>query len=255
VLRADAHRFDLPGDDRGVLLLHGFTATPFEMRYLGDRLAERGYTVVGPALAGHGGSAAALDATTWPDWFAGVEHELDELRRRCRRVAVIGQSLGGLLTLHLARARGAELAAAGVLAAPLWLPPATRLGIRALHALATRMGRAPRIPKRGGPDIRDLEMRAASPSLTVFPLRALHSVVSFGALVRDQVGQITVPTFVAHSRRDHVVPPACSRELVQRIGSRDVTYLPLTRSFHVLPLDVEKDLLADALARFLAKRM
>jgi esterase/lipase len=37
-IRASAP-FDLDGDDRGVLCIHGFTGAPEGLRYLGDRLA------------------------------------------------------------------------------------------------------------------------------------------------------------------------------------------------------------------------
>ncbi|RYG65174.1 esterase, partial [bacterium] len=64
-----ADPFDLVGnDDIGVVLVHGFTGTPYEVRYLGDRLVEAGYTVRGLRLPGHGTSIADLDRTRWEDW-------------------------------------------------------------------------------------------------------------------------------------------------------------------------------------------
>src|SRR5262245_57332737 len=107
---------------RGILCLHGFTATPFEFSFLAPRLEAAGFTVSAPLLPGHGGDAVDLDRTAWPDWFAGVETAFADLRARCASVAVVGQSLGGLLALHLARRRGPELACVASLGAPLWLP-------------------------------------------------------------------------------------------------------------------------------------
>src|SRR5207244_10546885 len=66
----------------GVLVLHGFTGTPFEMRLLGDSLAARGWAVEGPCLAGHGGSTADLAGSGWPDWVATADQALDRLRSR-----------------------------------------------------------------------------------------------------------------------------------------------------------------------------
>ena len=37
--------FELSGGDRGALLIHGFTGTPEEMRFLGHALHDRGLTV------------------------------------------------------------------------------------------------------------------------------------------------------------------------------------------------------------------
>jgi carboxylesterase len=107
------------GDRRGVLCIHGFTGSPYEMRGLGEALAKRGMTVRGMALPGHATRIEDLYEKTWRDWVEGVTAEFDGLAGRCDRVAVVGQSLGGLLALYLATLRAP--AAVVSLAAPLWL--------------------------------------------------------------------------------------------------------------------------------------
>ncbi|HWU87850.1 MAG TPA: alpha/beta fold hydrolase, partial [Kofleriaceae bacterium] len=90
--------FEFDGDDDlGVVLVHGFTGTPFEIRPLGELLHRDGFTVHAPLLPGHGTSIDDLDRTTWRDWADAVERAADAMGRRCARVAVVGQSLGGLL--------------------------------------------------------------------------------------------------------------------------------------------------------------
>ncbi len=59
-----AEPFFFPGNDIGVLVCHGFTGTTQSMRPLGEALAAAGYTVIGPRLAGHGISPAAMARTT-----------------------------------------------------------------------------------------------------------------------------------------------------------------------------------------------
>lgn len=255
MLSGDARPFDHPGDHRGVLCVHGFTGTPFEMHYVGRRLAERGFTVVGPLLPGHGGTPDDLDRTTWRDWFSAIERELDALRRRCRVVAVVGLSLGGLLTLHLSRRHPDQIAAIAALGTPLWLPRYAERLIPWARRAADRFPRLAHIPKLGGPDVRDPEMRRRNPALRVFPVRPLASLLEFTRVVRAEVDLVTAPAFVAHGRLDHTAPPACSVELARRLGTRDVKYLSLPESFHVVTIDVERETLAEELARFLAERM
>ena len=57
---------------RGVLCLHGFTGTPFEVQQIGDALAGEGYVVGMPLLPGHGLDPFALEATHWKDWLAAA---------------------------------------------------------------------------------------------------------------------------------------------------------------------------------------
>lgn len=49
----DPNSFFFDGGPLGVLLIHGFTGAPPEMRPMGEYLAAKGYTVSGPRLAGH----------------------------------------------------------------------------------------------------------------------------------------------------------------------------------------------------------
>jgi carboxylesterase len=249
--------FELQGDHRGVLLVHGFTGSPFEMRVLGERLGARGMTVVCPALAGHTSrSAVDLDRTRWNDWMATVDREFDRLRERCRSVAVVGLSMGGLLALRLARRRGSELRAMSALAAPLWLPAYARYGIPIAARAAAVWNRLALIPKPGGgSDVRDPEMRRLNPTMTAFPVNALVSLLELCRMVRAEVNQIHVPAFLAHGSRDRTVPPACLDELERRIGSTDKRSLRLDGSCHVITIDVERERLARELGDFLAERM
>jgi carboxylesterase len=49
----DINEFFFPGEGVSALLVHGLTGTPYEMRYLGERLTARGVRVRGVKLAGH----------------------------------------------------------------------------------------------------------------------------------------------------------------------------------------------------------
>src|ERR1035437_5524360 len=83
----------MEGDDRGILLLHGFAGTPPEMRPLAEELGRRGFTVYAPLLAGHGTSPEELEKTGHRDWIRSANEALDQLHTRCRLLGVAGQSM------------------------------------------------------------------------------------------------------------------------------------------------------------------
>jgi hypothetical protein len=83
----------------GVLLIHGFTASPAEMRVLGDYLFECGFNCVGLRLQGHGTSPAALKNVKWQEWKKEVELGIYMVSQISSSVFVIGNSMGALLGL------------------------------------------------------------------------------------------------------------------------------------------------------------
>ncbi|MCK5922826.1 MAG: hypothetical protein KAG66_17925, partial [Methylococcales bacterium] len=48
----------------GILLVHGWTATPVEIRLLAENLYAAGYSVAGPTMAGHGTTPQDLNRRT-----------------------------------------------------------------------------------------------------------------------------------------------------------------------------------------------
>jgi carboxylesterase len=218
------------------------------MRPLGEKLAERGIRAVGHRLAGHGGAPDELAKTSYRDWIAGADEALAALRREADRVAVVGLSLGGLIALDLAR-RADGLAALACLAVPLWLPRATVVGIRAAAMLVRQ------VPKIGGADIRDGAVKKSFPTLDTFPLAPLLSLMDLQARVRPLVPSVHAPTIILHADRDHVAPPACARELYERLPSKDKKLVRLPESFHIITVDVERDLVAREVGDFLDERL
>jgi carboxylesterase len=245
--------FELPGTlDAAVLCIHGFTSTPFEVRYLAEALQRRGFTALGPLLPGHGTSVGDLAGTTWAQWSGEISSQYEALARRFPWVAVVGQSLGGLLALHLAaHARGVKAVAS--LAAPLWLDGMgkrvdewTRPG-RWLH----RYLRA--VPKLGGSDIADPATKASYPSYSQIPVAALHSLCDFMAVVDEELPRIAAPTLVLHARRDHTAPVACAHRIAERTRAERLRLLD--DSFHVISVDRERDIVADEVGSFLRRHL
>ncbi len=247
---------DAPQRAGAVLLVHGFTGTPFEMRPLGEDLARRGHTVYGPRLVGHCETSAALRVTRSSDWLRSVEEALDELRAHTggARVYLGGLSLGGLLVLEVAARRGPEqIAGLAAISVPLWLTRAAEAAI----AMTRRLGRAPELvlPKMSGSDIAEPRMRARNDLAQGnigLPVRAVISLRDFADEVRGHLRDVRVPALVAHGRQDHVAPYGCMAALAAELGSPSVESVTLERSFHVATIDHDRVQLWEAIARHAA---
>ena len=244
----------LPGGPRGVLCLHGFTGTPFEVRPLAEALAGRGFSVAAPVLAGHCGTIDELTRTRWPDWLASVGAALDRLREAVQGgpVAIAGFSLGGLLALRTARLRPDDVTALAVIAAPLRLRPYQVNAVRVLCKLPAVLRRGPLavLPKFGGYDVLDTDMKRQNPGLSGMPIVGINSLIELGEVVRRDLPDIRVPTLVAHGELDRTVPLGDSLELVGTLGAETIERLFLPRSGHLVAIDVERSTLIEAVTRF-----
>ena len=259
-----ADAFDLVGDDdTGVVLVHGFTGSPYEVRYLGEQLARAGFTVRAPLLPGHGTTLDDLDTKTWEDWTETVERAVDSMRVRCARVALVGQSLGGLLALYTASHRR-DVACVASLAAPLWLeglsarvaawttPPChDREETGLLSRLLPALRRVKAIPKFGGSDVRDKRVKAENPCYPAIPTKALAQLLAFFPIVDAALPKVTQPVLVVHAHQDHTAPVACAKHIAD--ATRAVRVRLLDKSYHLIAADVERDIVAAEVVSFIRR--
>ncbi|EPG38240.1 carboxylesterase [Acinetobacter colistiniresistens] len=98
------HSFFLSGNRTGILLIHGLTGTPNEMRGIARTFHQAGYSVSGVQLAGHCGDVQDLVNSRWEDWFASVTAAAEKLKQHTDEIFVAGLSMGALLALKYASA-------------------------------------------------------------------------------------------------------------------------------------------------------
>jgi len=218
------------GGPVGVLLVHGFTATPAEVRPLGQYLHARGFTVAGPLLPGHGTSPQDANRTRWQDWTRAVEASYRQLVARCDTVFLGGESMGGLLALYLA---SEHPQAAGILAyAPALITvPAYGCYMLPLLALFIRY-----LPKSNHPPSLVDERWQGYP---VTPLPAVAQFYRLQRVVRRRLPLIRQPVLVVQGRLDGVVHPCVPDKVYQAVKSTLKEVHWMANSHHSVLLDGE----------------
>ncbi len=237
-----AEPFAATGGELGVLVLHGFTGSPYSMRPIAECLADRGYTVELPLLPGHGTALEDLIPMRWADWTGAAAAAYDGLAARCRRVAVVGLSMGGGLTAWLAEHRP-EVAAI-VVVNPLVSPIADELREGATQLLDTGV----EVIEAIGNDV-------AIEGVSEFgydgvPVAAAMSLMDGLEEVAAAIGTITCPTLVLTSRQDHVVSTDNSELVVAKVAGT-VEQIWLERSYHVATIDYDAAVIEAETCRFL----
>ncbi len=225
----------------GALLLHGYTSTPQSLEGLAEALAGAGFDVDVPLLPGHGTTVDDLVSCRWGDWARAAEEAWAKLAARHDHAIVGGLSMGGTLATWLAATQPDVAGLACV--NPMIDPPAESFRELLRAFLATGADTLP------GPanDVSEPDAReVAYPQWPIEPMLSLFDAQD------DLVGRlatVTCPVLIVASRHDHVVPPVSSDMLASGVAG-PVERLLLERSFHLATLDVERDLLEDAVVVF-----
>lgn len=256
VTPTQVHGFHFSGGPTAVLLIHGLTGTPTELKTVGKSLARAGYSVYGVQLAGHCGAEADLLATNWHDWLNSALGAFDRIRQDHDIVFVGGLSMGALLSLLVA-ARRPEQVTGCILYSPTmfydgWSVPRTSI---LLHmAIKLGLGRYLRFRENFPYGVKNERLRAriitvmeagesAEAGLLYMPGQSLGQLLRLIRDLKKRLPKIRTPTLVLHAREDDVTSTRNASYIAARIGGR-VEKILLENSYHMITIDQERDLVA-----------
>lgn len=246
-----AEPFLFPGSRTGCLLIHGFTGTPKEMRWMGEYLAARGFSVLGIRLAGHATRPQEMIRSRWTDWIASVEDGYHLLRGLADHIYLIGLSMGGSLSLLMST----RLDVKGVICIStlVHLPNDWRLGF--LRTLSFFWQYAPK--SKGPPDKGWYDHKAWEGHIS-YPRNPVRSAAELGYLLREvraALPQVRVPVLLIHSRDDDYISSENVEQIyVGLVNAPERERLYLTGSGHVVTRDAARQQAFEAAAQFILRR-
>ena len=216
--------FLLEGDGTrplGVVLAHGFLASPAELRGLAERLNARGHTVLGVRLKGHGTSPHDLRLRSYEDWLASLDRAIAILAGLCERVAVVGFSTGGSLALLSAGAGNRALAGVCAICVPVRFQhkhmkyvPLVHRANRLVRSMSSLDGVMPfTVNESENPEINYRHM----------PVRGLYELRRLVSAMVPHLGDIRCPVCLIQGTRDPVVVPDSIDSLERRIDGAPLT--------------------------------
>lgn len=219
------------------LLVHGFTSSPKEMRWLGEFLNSHGYTCLGVRLTGHATDPQDMIRSNWTDWTASVEDGYQILRCLNDRIVIVGLSMGGALSLLMA----SRLEVIGVVAmsAPYKLPDDPRL--RHIDLIARTVPFMSKGDETPGAGWFDKEAWKGHISYPQNPVRSIGQLNKLLGEMRAALPQLQVPVLLQHSRDDdYVLPENMELIFAGLVNVSDKTKLYVSGSGHVITRDAAR---------------
>jgi carboxylesterase len=254
--------------DAGVLLAHGITGAPTEMKPLVRKLAAAGFTVACPQLAGHCSTLKELKQTRWTDWYGTLEDSLAMLRESCSSVFVSGLSMGALLALKLAADHPGDVDGIATLSATFfydgWNVPRLRQRFLLPLVIYSPLRHFLSYHEPAPYGIKDERIRniiaavyasdkAQMPEkygYSEFPGDTIRETFRLIKAVKRSLEKIVAPLLIVHATEDDMASLDNARFLASRVGSKDVESFFVNDTYHVLTLDRRKDDVADRVAAF-----
>ena len=237
----DTSEFFFEGGGLSALLVHGLTGTPYEMRYLGERLAAEGIRVRGVRLAGHASAPEDLGQVTHENWYQSVVRGFEELRGYGDPNIVIGLSCGAVLATRLAEDQPEAVSGLVMLAPAFFLPWRQMLMLKAISLLG-KITKSLYLHNDRGSDIHDQSAALIHPTCKLMPLSAPIELLKLSAIVRARLDRIKQPALIMHSLNDHTCPAQKNVDhMMHHLGSAQKRAVMLDQSFHVITVDSDKD--------------
>jgi carboxylesterase len=233
VFQGERHAdFLIERGDPAALLIHGFPGTPAEMRPLATLLNNAGWTTRGLLLPGFGAQIDSLFQRQAHEWIDTAAEALRSLQASHQPVVLIGYSMGAAISIHAAaRLRPDRL----ILLAPFWkfgtrgqraIFKITKPVVRRLKPLSRANFNDLRLRRFLGEFLQDADLDDPDVQQlirhTKVPVDLFEQVHALGQQAYQLAPQLDRPTLILQGRRDPVVTPRLTQQLVRQFaGSID----------------------------------
>ncbi len=210
----------------GVVLVHGFLATPAELRGFADKLLAAGYSVIGVRLKGHGTSPWDLRDRKWQDWLSSVRRGFQIMSALTDRVCVIGFSSGGALALHLAAENPDKISGVCAISAPLIFRNKNLVFVPFLHGVNKLTSWIPSL--EGVMPFISNDSEHPEINYRHIPVRGLYELRNMVNRMEEVLPKIQCPAAIFQGDEDHVIDPESAEIIEAKIGSK-------SKELHIIP--------------------
>jgi len=219
-------------DKPGIVLIHGFLASPGELLQHAEHLHNQGYGVYITRLAGHGTHPSELKTVTLQSWQESVKRACAVLSHHHEKVLLSGFSAGALLALL--QASSAMPALSGVIAInpaltlcqkSAKLSPMLERWNRLLKGVSLEAGRLPYI-----------ENQADYPETNYDKIyvSGLTCLLELQQRCRERLDQVHLPLLVIQAEGDPVVAASSAKEVIEKVSSTNKQLEYLRLQHHVI---------------------
>ena len=245
---------------RAVLLFHGMTGSPFEMKKMGRALFEADFDVFCYCLPGHGTSPINIKTVRWEDWYNDSALHYTELKQKYDEVYLGGLCLGAVMALALEEefqdVKGI-LSLSTTLFLDGWtipwynffMPIGVHTILRYYYSFPERepYGLKNEVLRK---KIAALQKRNTE-ALDNYPMSCIYELLKFSKHTRKNIAKVKAPILLMHAKRDDLTSTKSAKFVYKNINSKIKKYIELENSYHLVVMDNERDFVFNTSIEFL----
>ncbi len=217
----------------GIVLIHGFTGSDYEMEPLEQFLHDEGYIVNNILLPGHGTTPEDHKQHTWVEWIDHAQQELDKLKS-IDKTFVVGLSMGAAITYYLA-VNNPGLDGIIGMAGPIKIPDKIFYLVKLFPFIKYLKPWNKAMTSYWEDE--DAMERCRDHGYDKFSTKSVLELDKLLEEMRVRLPLIAVPTLILHAEKDTQVPPNYSKEIYEVIPIKDKEIKWIERGGHVIPMD------------------
>ena len=244
-----------------VLLFHGLTGSPFELKKYGQFLYNNGYDVFAECLPGHGEKFEEIYTVKYQDWLEFSYSEFEKLESEYENVFVSGLCLGAVLALAVGMKFQNRVSGIISLSTTLYLDGWRLPWYKCFMpiALSTILKFYYNYPECEPHGIKNLKTRTAVKKMLAkgdvgmdnFPMTAFKELLDLSAFIRKNLNRVVSPILIIHSKEDDLTSIKSAEVVYKNISSKDKEYIVLYDSYHMVLYDNEKEFVFNKALEFL----
>ncbi|ACN98727.1 alpha/beta hydrolase [Sulfurihydrogenibium azorense] len=252
--------FILKGEGKkALILLHGLTGSPFELRWIGGKFNQEGYDVYCPILPGHCTTVKDLEKTKWKDWLEAPRTLLKTIEKDYDEIYLAGLCVGGMLALLLSRESDKVKAVASW--SPLvyldgWTIPKAVVFLPLV--LSTPLKHIFYFKEKYPYGIKNDKVRKKVLSLAEktsfvydrFTGIVLKELLDLSKYFVKQLPYIKKPTIIIHSKYDDVSSVKSAYTIYEKISSQKKKLIIVEDSYHMITIDNDKETVFEQTLKF-----
>ena len=248
--------------NKAILLFHGMTGTPFEMKKYASFLFKNGFDVYCYCLPGHGNHPISIYCVKWSDWIEFSQEKYNTLRNKYDYFFLGGLCLGAVISLNLCELYD-DVSGIVCLSTTLFLDGWTipKYNFLMPIGLYTILRYYYTFPEREPYGIKNEIFRQKihklmskrNVALDHYPMNGVYELLQLSKYTRKKLCNITSPVLLIHSKYDDLTSVKSAKLVYSQISSKEKKLIILQDSYHLVIYDNERDDVFKLSSEFLHK--